>query len=175
MEISLVSDIEEHRNNTDVVTLMTIHSAKGLEFDNVFIVGLEEGLFPHVNSMDYTDDLEEERRLCYVAVTRAKKRLILVNAKRRLLYGKVSVNAPSRFISEIDDKYLDSDEPEEAPKINRKDMIDDSISYNVGDKVVHEKYGEGIIVQTGSILTIAFSQKYGIIKIMKGHKSLRKV
>lgn len=175
MEISLVSDIEEHKNNTDVVTLMTIHSAKGLEFDHVFIIGLEEGLFPHNNSLDSSDDLEEERRLCYVAVTRAKKTLTLVNARRRMLYGNTNSNPPSRFISEIDPKYLDIDTPEEISKFNKDDMIDKNATYSVGDKVIHDKYGEGIIVGIGNILTIAFSQKYGIIKIMKGHKSIRKV
>ena len=175
LEISLVSDIEEHKNNTDVVTLMTIHSAKGLEFKHVFLIGMEEGLFPHNNSMDYEDDLEEERRLCYVAVTRAKKSLTLVNAKRRMIYGNTNVNAPSRFIKEIDSKYLDSDAPEEPKLIRKEDMIDEDATYKVGDKIIHDKYGEGIIVAVGSILTIAFNHKYGIIKIMKGHKSIRKV
>ena len=175
MEISLVSDIEEHKNNTDVVTLMTIHSAKGLEFKHVFIIGLEEGLFPHVNSMDCSDDIEEERRLCYVAVTRAKETLTLINAKRRMLYGNTQANPPSRFIEEIDNKYLDSDAPIEKPKFIKEDMIDENATYSVGDKVIHDTYGEGIIVGIGSILTIAFSRKYGIVKIMKGHKSIRKV
>ena len=175
LEISLVSDVEEHKNNKDVVTLMTIHSAKGLEFDHIFIIGLEEGLFPHNNSMAAEDDIEEERRLCYVAVTRAKKTLTIVNAKRRMLYGMTNINPPSRFINEINPKYLDSDVIEEKPIIKRNDMIDDTIDYQVGDKIVHDKYGEGIIVGVGSILTIAFSHKYGIIKIMKGHKSIRKV
>ena len=174
LEISLVSDIEEHKNNTDVVTLMTIHSAKGLEFDHVFLIGLEEGLFPHTNSMDSPDEIEEERRLCYVAVTRAKKSLTLVNAKRRMLYGNTNSNLPSRFIGEISDDYLDKDE-EEKPIFNKEKMIDESIDYSLGDKVVHDVYGEGIVVGIGSILTIAFSHEYGIIKIMKGHKSIRKV
>ncbi len=174
LEISLVSDVEEHKNNDDVVTLMTVHAAKGLEFENVFIIGLEEGLFPHFNSVDSPDDLEEERRLCYVAVTRAKKSLTLVNAKRRMIYGNMSQNPPSRFIGEIDKKYLDSDEIEEVA-IKKEDMIDENATYNLGDKVIHDKYGEGIIVGIGSVLTIAFSHKYGIIKIMKGHKSIRKV
>lgn len=175
MEISLVSDIEEHKNNTDVVTLMTIHSAKGLEFNHVFIIGLEEGIFPHTNCMDSPDEIEEERRLCYVAVTRAKQSLTLVNSKRRMLYGNTNANPPSRFIEEIDKKYLDSDVPEEKPIFKKAEMIDEDATYSVGDKVVHDKYGEGIIVAVGSILTIAFSHKYGIIKIMKGHKSIRKV
>ena len=108
-EISLVADMEEHNDNTDLITLMTIHSAKGLEFDNVFIVGMEEGLFPHVNSMVSHEEIEEERRLCYVAVTRAKKYLELVNAKRRMIYGQESSNLPSRFINEIDEKNLDKE------------------------------------------------------------------
>ena len=174
LEISLVSDIEEHKNNTDVITLMTIHSAKGLEFDHVFLIGLEEGLFPHVNCLDSPDEVEEERRLCYVAVTRAKKTLTLVNAKRRMLYGNSSSNLPSRFIDEIDDKYLEKDSDDYAI-FNKEDMIDKTIEYNVGDKVIHDVYGEGIIVSLGSILTIAFNYKYGIKKIMKGHKSIRKV
>lgn len=174
LEISLVSDIEEHRNNNDVITLMTIHSAKGLEFDYVFLIGLEEGIFPHINSFDSPDDLEEERRLCYVAVTRAKKSLTLVNAKRRMLYGNTNSNLPSRFIGEINDDYLDKDQ-EEAPLFKKAAMIDEDASYNLGDKVIHDIYGEGIIVGIGSILTIAFSSKYGIKKIMKGHKSIRKV
>lgn len=174
-EISLVADISEHNENSDVVTLMTIHSAKGLEFDHVFIIGLEEGLFPHNNSLYDDDELEEERRLCYVAVTRAKKTLTLVNAKRRMIYGNTSVNEPSRFISEIEDKYLEKDPDKEVEVFNKENMFDDSATYNVGDKVVHSVYGEGIVVGIGNILTIAFSHPYGIKKIMKGHKSIRKV
>ena len=173
LEISLVSDIEEHKNSTDVVTLMTVHSAKGLEFDHVFIIGLEEGLFPHNNSLYSSDEIEEERRLCYVAVTRAKKSLTLVNAKRRMLYGNSSMNPPSRFISEISEEYLNKDK--EDVIINKEDMIDEGAEYSVGDKIIHDIYGEGIIVSVGSVLTIAFNYKYGIKKIMKGHKSIRKV
>ena len=175
LEISLVSDIEEHKNSSDVVTLMTIHSAKGLEFDHVFLIGLEEGLFPHTNSMDSPDEIEEERRLCYVAVTRAKKTLTLVNAKRRMLYGNTNSNLPSRFVNEISDDYLEKDKEDEMPKFDKQSMIDESAEYSAGDKVVHDTYGEGIIVSVGSVLTIAFNHKFGIKKIMKGHKSIRKV
>ena len=91
-EISLVSDMSEHKQNENVITLMTVHSAKGLEFENVFIIGLEEGVFPHSNAFYDEEDLEEERRLCYVALTRAKKRLWLVNAKKRLLFGTDNYN-----------------------------------------------------------------------------------
>lgn len=174
-EISLVADISEHKDNTDVVTLMTIHSAKGLEFNHVFLIGLEEGLFPHNNCMGDNDELEEERRLCYVAVTRAKKTLTIVNAKRRMIYGNVNSNPPSRFVNEIDDKYLDKDEEKEVSLFKKEEMFDDVATYSVGDKVVHKIYGEGVVVGIGSILTIAFSHEHGIKKIMKGHKSIRKV
>ena len=174
LEISLVSDMEEHKNNNDVVTLMTVHSAKGLEFDHVFIIGLEEGLFPHSNSLDNADEVEEERRLCYVAVTRAKKTLTLVNAKRRMLYGMASSNSPSRFIGEISDEYLDKDV--KSDNFNKEDLIDKNIEYSVGDHVIHSIYGEGVVVAIGgTVLSIAFSHPYGIKKIMKGHKSIRKV
>lgn len=176
MEISLVSDIEEYKNNDNVVTLMTVHAAKGLEFNNVFIIGLEESVFPHVNSFDAADDIEEERRLCYVAVTRARKKLWLVNAKRRTLYGKDSMNPPSRFIKEISDVYLDSSEEKGVHVINKADMIDKDAEYNVGDKVAFPSFGEGIIVSMDArILTVAFPHPIGIKKLIKGHKNIRKV
>ena len=176
-EISLVSDIEEHKNETDVVTLMTVHSAKGLEFKNVFIIGLEEGIFPHSRSLFDNEELEEERRLCYVAITRAKEKLWLVCAGRRMLYGNESANPPSRFIKEISDEYLDKD------IIKRKDVksriidnVNSNEEYHIGDKINHAEFGEGIIVSVDkTILTIAFPHPYGIKKIMKGHKSIVKV
>lgn len=181
-EISLVSDVEEHKDSKDVITLMTVHSAKGLEFDNVFIIGLEEGVMPHNNSLVDSDQLEEERRLCYVAITRAKKRLWLINARRRTLYGMDSYNPPSRFIGEINEDYLDIDFEEEPKREKSKfnlftnKNIDTSIEYGVGDKVNHDTFGMGVIVGVDkSILTIAFPHPIGIKKLMKGHKSIRKV
>ncbi len=178
MELSLVADIEEHKNNTDVVTLMTVHSAKGLEFDNVFVIGLEEGIFPHANSIDDFNQLEEERRLCYVAITRARKKLWLVNAKRRTIFGMDSMNPVSRFLKEIDNELLISDEKEDTfvPKIIKKNMIDVNADYNIGDKVIHDTFGHGIVVSVDkSILTIAFPHPIGIKKLMKGHKSIKKI
>jgi DNA helicase-2/ATP-dependent DNA helicase PcrA len=180
-EISLVSDVEEHKNQTDVVTLMTVHSAKGLEFDYVYIVGLEEGIFPHSMCLYDNNEIEEERRLCYVAITRAKKHLTLLNAKRRLLYGQDNYNPPSRFIGEIDDEYLDKDEIKQNKesrlnKIFKSSNINKHEEYTAGEKVIHDKYGEGIIISVDtSILTIAFAHPHGIVKIMKGHKSLKKL
>ena len=179
MEISLVSDVEEHKNNNHVVTLMTVHSAKGLEFDYVFLIGMEEGIFPHNNSFMNPEDLEEERRLCYVAITRAKKSLWLVNARRRTIYGMESQNPPSRFIDEIDASYLDKDVEEKKelfrffPK--KETLVDKNAEYQIGDHIIHNQFGEGVVVGVDkSILTIAFPHPYGIKKLLKGHKSIQK-
>ena len=180
-EISLVSDKEEYKNRTDVVTLMTVHSAKGLEFNNVFIIGLEEGVFPHTMSLCDNNEIEEERRLCYVAVTRAKQNLTILNTKRRLLYGQDSYNPPSRFIGEIDNEYLDKEEIKQNlnnnyNKIFKSSNINKYEEYTPGEKVTHDKYGEGVIITVEpSILTIAFAHPHGLIKIVKGHKSLKKI
>lgn len=182
-EISLVSDIEEHKNNSEVVTLMTIHSAKGLEFNNVFIAGMEEGIFPHTNSFNELSGIEEERRLCYVAVTRAKQKLYIVNSRKRMLFGQENYNPPSRFINEISEEYLDIDnsaidnnEKELVVKKDYSDNFDHSVEFNVGDHVVHDTFGNGIIVKVDkSILSIAFPHPVGIKTFMKGHKSIRKV
>jgi len=175
-EISLVADIEEHKDNKDVITLMTVHSAKGLEFDNVFIIGLEEGIFPHKNSIIDNDQIEEERRLCYVAITRAKNKLYLVNARKRMIFGDASFNPESRFINEIDKNYLESEEEFIENKIfDKESLIDNNVDYKAGDKVIHDTCGEGIIITIDkSIVTIAFKHPHGIKKLIKGHKSFRK-
>ncbi len=174
-EISLVADMEEHNLNTDLVTLMTVHSSKGLEFDNVFIAGLEEGIFPHNNSLSSHEEIEEERRLFYVAVTRAKKRLELVNAKKRMLYGNESNNLPSRFINEINEENLE-EEKNINEKIVKEDLINENEEYSLGEKVEHDIYGVGIIVAIkDKTLDIAFSHEYGIKTFIKGHKVIRKV
>ena len=177
-EVSLVSDVNEQKNDdTSKVTLMTIHAVKGLEFDYVFVIGMEENIFPHVNSSFEEEGLEEERRLCYVAITRAKKKLYLLNALRRTLFGKTSVNMPSRFISEIDDEYIDkpSIKKEFVSKLDKTKMFNLDNGLNVGDNVVHDSYGPGVVVMVDkSIATIAF-KGIGIKKLMKNHKSIRKV
>ena len=171
-EISLVADVTEYKNN-DGITLMTVHSAKGLEFDNVFIVGLEESIFPHINSLDSSEQLEEERRLCYVAITRAKKRLWLVNAETRIIYGNKVKNLESRFIKEISSELINTD------KIilnNINANVDDTIEYKVGEHIYFDSYGEGVIVGIkDKVLTVAFRHPYGIKMLMKGHKKIRKV
>lgn len=100
-EIALYTDIEQYDQSADAVVLMTMHSAKGLEFPNVFLVGFEEGLFPSSRAVGEPDEMEEERRLCYVAITRAKETLTISYARQRMLYGRTSVNRPSRFIDEL--------------------------------------------------------------------------
>ena len=178
-EISLVSDREDYKEDNNKVSLMTIHSVKGLEFDYVFVVGLEEGIFPHINSLMDNNELEEERRLCYVAITRAKEKLYLTNALRRVLYGKDQINPPSRFISEIDKDLLDYEEvvnnSNNFKKINKLDMLNtNNIDWQVGDYCYHEVFGQGRIVEvSGLLVSIAF--KSGIKKLMKNHKMLKKV
>ena len=176
-EISLVSDVEEHKNRNDVVTLMTVHSAKGLEFDYVFLIGLEEGIFPHTMSLNSNDEIEEERRLCYVAITRAKKELILLNAKKRLLFGQDNYNPQSRFLNEIDEEYLKKEILHQKNIFSsKKTNIDTDANYSLGEKIKHEKYGEGIIIgMDKSVLTIAFPHPHGIVKIIKGHKCIQKI
>ncbi len=100
-ELSLISDVDKYDENADVVTMMTMHSAKGLEFSKVFLVGAEDGLFPSYRSMESEEEMEEERRLCYVAMTRAKRELYITCSKRRMLYGQTMYGKPSRFIDEI--------------------------------------------------------------------------
>lgn len=176
-EISLVADVAQHKEDGEEVTLMTIHSAKGLEFTVVFLVGMEEGIFPHTNSLCESDGLEEERRLCYVGITRAKELLYLTNAKRRMLYGKDTVNPPSRFIKEIDDDLLlRSDTIKDEKKIEVKEMYvegkNDDI--NSGDTVEHETLGLGVVIKVdGSLIDVAF--KSGVKKLMKNHKSIKKI
>jgi len=180
LEVSLVSDVNEYKDDKNRVSLMTVHSVKGLEFDYVFIIGLEEGIFPHVNSVMIESDLEEERRLCYVAITRAKEKLYIVNARTRMMFGHDSANLPSRFISEINRDLIDGtfiEKEEKVEKVNIEDKFyKDNVEYQVGDFVYHEVFGQGKDLGiSGSLIEIAFKHPYGIKKLMKNHKSLSKV
>lgn len=176
-EVSLVSDVNDQKNdNSPKVTLMTIHAVKGLEYKYVFVIGMEENIFPHINSCEEDGGIEEERRLCYVAITRAKEKLYLVNALRRMLYGKTSVNMPSRFINEIDKDLIDAPEKKIVNmKFNKKEAFNDDNGLKTGDNVIHDIYGPGVVVNVDkSIATIAFKGQ-GIKKLMKNHKSIKKV
>lgn len=176
MEITLVSDITEHKYEGNQISLMTMHGVKGLEFNLVFIIGLEEGIFPHINALMDNNELEEERRLCYVAITRAKKELHFVNARRRTLYGKEQVNPPSRFIEEVGNEYIEGKQQEQPIFKKEENFYSEDVTYSVGNKVSHKDFGTGVVVEiTNSLMSIAFSHPHGIKKLMKNHKSISKI
>ena len=106
-EVALIADIDSYNAEEPALTLMTAHSAKGLEFPCVFMVGMEDGLFPHAAGMYSPNELEEERRLCYVGITRAKKKLYMVHARTRTLYGNTMFNLPSQFIRDLSDDFVE--------------------------------------------------------------------
>ena len=174
-EISLLSDIDQSKEE-DKVVLMTVHSSKGLEFRNVFVVGLEEGLFPSRMSMEDEKDIEEERRLFYVALTRARDRLFLTSADSRMIYGQTIYSKNSRFLEEIkdfveiEDETVKSRAKTEGKPIPRPTNFTGKIglgakkekagSFNIGDKVIHKMWGEGTVVAlVGDDITIAFPSK----------------
>ncbi|MCL1632701.1 DNA helicase PcrA [Sporolactobacillus sp. CPB3-1] len=175
-ELALDSDTEDQEDQApqDAVTLMTLHSAKGLEFPVVFLAGMEEGIFPHLRALDDGDEMEEERRLAYVGITRAKQQLYLTNAQVRMLYGQTITNPASRFIKEIPEELLEQEASEEEkmtgrfsggtnphsgfekrfssafsqsrPMLQRRTHHEES--WHIGDRVAHKKWGEGTIVAT---------------------------
>ena len=179
LEISLVADSEEYKDDPNRLTLMTVHAVKGLEFSYVFLAGLEEGIFPHRNSMDTLAELEEERRLMYVAITRAKDKLFITSAKKRMLFGQEYIAVPSRFIKEIDPSLIDLEEKENMFTSTHKrvnNFYDEDKIYNYGDKIKHEKYGLGVVIEVaGDFITVAFNKNVGIKKLLKNHKSITKV
>lgn len=164
--VTLVSDIDSYDEEQDAVVMMTIHSAKGLEFPVVFLTGLEEGIFPGMRSMNSEEEIEEERRLCYVAITRAKQSLYITTTEMRTLYGRTAPSRPSRFLKEISTEYLEelaSRKPERkippnsgyGKKVTPMDTFfkkkadsysDIKIDYQPGDMVMHKKFGKGMIV-----------------------------
>ena len=179
-EIALYTDIEQYDQDADAVVMMTMHSAKGLEFPNVYVIGMEEGLFPGIRSIGDPEEMEEERRLCYVAITRAKKHLTLSCAKQRMLYGRTSVNRHSRFIEEIPPELI-TGKKAELPKTYQKPAQPqhqprawtDSFQtrktqaalpdFRKGDMIVHDTFGRGMILSVlkmgnDAMLEIAFDQ-----------------
>jgi DNA helicase-2/ATP-dependent DNA helicase PcrA len=146
---SATLDTGESNKNDNNVKLMTIHAAKGLEFDNVFLIGLEEDLFPSKQSKE-NNTVDEERRLCYVAMTRAKKKLHLSFTRRRFLYGNYFNALPSRFVREIPDEFLNSlylatEKKITTNKQKSNNLVVSSSKFSTGDKVVHKKFGLGIV------------------------------
>lgn len=166
-EISLVTDIDNYDASADAVTLMTIHSAKGLEFPVVFLPGMEEGIFPGNQASMYPDELEEERRLAYVAITRAKKRLFMIHARERMIYGRSQYNQESRFIKELPEECVETDQDRaqaqpqtrgrRRPTMSREmkstpDLLKntperkDYERFDIGERVKHATFGLGTVL-----------------------------
>jgi ATP-dependent DNA helicase UvrD/PcrA len=143
--VSLVGDTDELDADAGYLSLMTLHNAKGLEFPVVFIVGMEEGVFPHIRSMESEEELEEERRLCYVGMTRAEGLLYLTNAATRSLWGGLSANPASRFLTEIPEEYIEEVAWEDEAAARGADT-GEGLELLVGDRVVHARWGPGIVV-----------------------------
>jgi DNA helicase-2/ATP-dependent DNA helicase PcrA len=189
-KVSLVSDIDELDEKADTVTLITLHQAKGLEFPAVFIVGLEEGILPHRKSFDDPEEMEEERRLCYVGITRAKKRLYLLRSYRRSLFGGSTANPPSRFLQDISPHLIsprglweESSTLVAGPDFNRDSQPSprplDTLALKVGDHVRHSKFGPGIVMnclptRDDQELTVAFEEA-GVKKLLASLAPLEKI
>lgn len=202
-EVALYTEADRDSGLDDKVTLMTIHSAKGLEYDNIYVVGMEEGIFPGFRSMDSLEELEEERRLAYVAITRAKKHLYISSAAQRMLYGQTQRNLTSRFIKEIGSEFIEKhDNTIALKKMNKSDDTvtsvhssslqqqlarnrtkqtakNENVEFNVGDRVIHNIFGEGVVISAqkitnDSMLEIAFD-KVGTKKIMANFAKIRKI
>ena len=157
---------------------MTMHSAKGLEFKVVFLVGMEEGIMPHSMSMNEASELEEERRLCYVGITRAKERLYITNAKKRMLFGNTNMNPPSRFIGEIDPDLIEKEESKVVEKSFDKTKFydDEGATYKHGDIVMHTIFGKGVVIDSDEkFVTVAFNKRFGIKKVLNNYQGLRRI
>jgi DNA helicase II / ATP-dependent DNA helicase PcrA len=204
-DLALVADIDsldEEGQKSEAVVLMTLHSAKGLEFPVVFLMGLEEGVFPHSRSLMEESEMEEERRLAYVGITRAEHQLFLTNAQMRTLFGRTSANPQSRFIKEIPEDLLEGFEPPKrqiatgTPFIpNRQPQRNavtrpniatasstggEAIGWKVGDKAEHGKWGIGTVVSVkgageGTELDIAFPSPVGIKRLLAKFAPIKKV
>ncbi len=170
-DIALYTDMDSYDRDSDCVVMMTMHSAKGLEFENVYLPGMEEGIFPGIRAIGEQEEMEEERRLCYVAMTRAKKRLCISCARQRMLFGKTTANRASRFVDEIPEEHIDkrgipkgysysdksriqSEFARTAPSYKAKPVTPPTVSptpkkempqYSVGDRIRHTAFGEGCI------------------------------
>jgi DNA helicase-2/ATP-dependent DNA helicase PcrA len=181
-QISLYTDQDSLRDSEELVTLMTLHNAKGLEFDAVLMIGCEEGVFPHSRSIE-EGNLEEERRLCYVGATRARRSLWLTFARQRSLYGARGYNLPSRFLGEIPDELVTRHATEAtgwgaqaggaaAPRREPHAPVE----LAVGDDVVHASFGEGVVtgVEPGSVVVVRFAGDGAERKLMADYAPLRK-
>lgn len=198
--VTLVSDIDDYDQSQDYVVLMTVHSAKGLEFPVVFMTGMEEGLFPVTRAVSEQEDIEEERRLCYVAITRAREKLYITNATSRFRFGERNACIESRFLDEIPDELMDDLSPVRSkirqsledfgfelkskhreiyePKKELPPAVDMS-DFNVGDRVMHRKFGKGTVVSAqafgrDAILVIDFDD-VGAKRLMAAFAKLERI
>ncbi|MBQ8349715.1 MAG: UvrD-helicase domain-containing protein [Ruminococcus sp.] len=204
-EVALYTEADRDDGSDDKVTLMTVHSAKGLEFDNIFVIGLDDGIFPSSRSFDSEEDMEEERRLAYVAITRAKKRLYLANAAQRMIFGQTQRNVTSRFMREIGSDFIEKHDNAAAMKnqlsgndntvtevhstslqqqLARNKMHTESASkaietYSAGERVLHNIFGEGTILSVKKMANDAMLEiafeKVGTKKIMANYAKLKKL
>lgn len=194
-EVALMTDIDNYNSESDTVVLMTLHSSKGLEFPVVFIPGLEEGIFPGIQSMYDPSEIEEERRLAYVGITRAKEKLYLLNTRSRMVFGSTKYNPPSRFLTELPPDCCHSlvkpskpvrrqnDYKQPEKKINRGFTLSEKIktereNFIIGEEVVHRVFGKGMIVSlkpmgNDILMEIAF-EKVGTKKIMANMGAVKK-
>jgi len=188
-KVSLVADIDELDEKADAVTLITLHQAKGLEFPVVFIVGMEEGILPHRKSFDDPGEMEEERRLCYVGITRAGKRLYLLRSFRRSLFGSGASNPVSRFLRDISPHLVTTKELWEEQNVGSlvgarspypsPSHSDETLNLKVGDHVRHSKFGDGIVMNClpnkgDEIVTVAFEEA-GAKKLLLSLAPLEKI
>ena len=187
--VTLVSDVDGLDESVDIVTLITLHQAKGLEFPVVFIVGMEDGLLPHFRSFDDSVQMEEERRLCYVGVTRAKQRVYLIRAFRRSLMGSSTVNPPSRFLNDIP-QHLTSgggwwqrEDSLAATMYSWNKAAARSVitqEFKAGDHIHHAQFGDGVVVSCRPIkddkeVVVAFSSGVGVKKLLLSFAGLEKL
>jgi DNA helicase-2/ATP-dependent DNA helicase PcrA len=182
-EVSLYSDQDAIRGDGSLVTLMTLHNAKGLEFRAVYLIGMEEGIFPHSRSIE-EQGVEEERRLCYVGMTRAMERLTLMHASSRMLYGGRSYNLPSRFLDELPERHVERERLRPAswsnygaPKQSQVAPRDDVPSLSTGDSVRHGTLGEGVVVriEAGGVVTVRFADDGTERRLMLDYAPLEKL
>ncbi|WP_270354558.1 DNA helicase PcrA [Bacillus velezensis] len=202
-DLALIADIdqldekEEESGGKDAVTLMTLHAAKGLEFPVVFLMGMEEGVFPHSRSLMEEAEMEEERRLAYVGITRAEEELYLTNAKMRTLFGRTNMNPESRFIREIPGDLLENLNEKKTPRMQPGRKVQpkrgpvsrpvsyanktggDSLSWAVGDKAGHKKWGTGTVVSVkgegeSTELDIAFPSPVGVKRLLAAFAPIEK-
>jgi DNA helicase-2/ATP-dependent DNA helicase PcrA len=182
-EVSLYSDQDEIRGDGSLVTLMTLHNAKGLEFRAVYLIGMEEGIFPHSRSIE-EQGIEEERRLCYVGMTRAQERLTLLHASSRMLYGGRNHNLPSRFLDEVPDGHVERERLRPAswsgygaPRQSQVAPREDVPVLSTGDSVRHSTLGEGVVVriEAGGLVTVRFADDGSERKLMLDYAPLEKL